>query len=132
MLKRSFNYFSMFVTGTFFCVLGFSFIFGRWTPWNWLYFTLIIGIGIVGVLRILNFLFNFRKLKHKLSQLLDVIVWISLIVLSLANAQLFYFIFPRLVGAWISLHAIVKVITIHIKIKDHLPGWIKSLFFFTW
>lgn len=129
MLKRSFNYFSMFVTGTFFCVLGFSFIFGRWTPWNWLYFTLIIGIGIVGVLRILNFLFNFRKLKHKLSQFLDVIVWISLIVLSLANAQLFYFIFPRLVGAWISLHAIVKVITIHIKIKDHLPGWIKSLFF---
>lgn len=129
MLKKSFNYFSMFVTGTFFCVLGFSFIFGRWTPWNWLYFTLIIGIGIVGLLRIVNFVFNFRKLNHRLSQFLDVIVWISLIILSLANAKLFYFIFPRLVGGWILLHAIVKVITIHIKIKDHLPGWIKSFIF---
>lgn len=129
MLKKHLNYFSMVITGLFFCILGFSFIFGRWTPWNWLYFTLVIGIGFVGLLRIVNFLFNFRKLNHRWMQFLDVIVWIVLIILSLSNARLFHFLFPRLVGGWILLHAIVKVITISIKIKDHLPGWLRSLIF---
>lgn len=129
MLKKHFNYFSMVITGLFFCVLGFSFIFGRLTPWNWLYFTLVIGISVVGCLRILNGILNFRKLKHRFQMFLDVIVWIILIILSLANAPLFHFLFPRIVGAWITLHAIVKIITIYIKIKDHLPGWIHSLIF---
>jgi len=129
MLKKQFNYASMFVTGLFFCVLGFSFIFETWSPWNWLYFTSIIGIAIVGLLRIMNFILNFRKMNHRFMQLLDVVVWIVLIILSLANGNLFYFLFPRLVGGWILLHAVVKTITITIKIKNHLPGWIPSLVF---
>ena len=122
MLKRHLNYASMFVGGVFFCVLGFSFIFTTWSLWNWLYLSVVIGIAVVGILRILNFIFNFSRLHHRLMQFLDVVVWIVLIILSLANAQLFYFIFPRLVGGWILLHALVKMITITIKIKDHLPG----------
>lgn len=129
MLKKHLNYASMFVTGLFFCVLGFSFIFGTWSPWNWLYATVVIGISIVGILRIFNFIFNFRKLNHRLMQFLDVIVWIALIIISLSNSRLFYFLFPRLVGGWILLHALVKAITITIKIKDHLPGWTHSLIF---
>lgn len=129
MLKRHLNYASMFVGGVFFCVLGFSFIFTTWSLWNWLYLSVVIGIAVVGILRILNFIFNFSRLHHRLMQFLDVVVWIVLIILSLANAQLFYFIFPRLVGGWILLHALVKMITITIKIKDHLPGWLHSLIF---
>lgn len=129
MLKKHFNYFSMVATGIFFCVLGFSFMLGKWTPWNWLYFTLLIGIGIAGFLRIINFLFNFRKLHHRFMQFLDVIIWVVLIILALANAPLFYFLFPRVVGCWILLHAIVKCITIYIKLKDHLPGWIHTFVF---
>lgn len=129
MLKRHFNYFSMIATGIFFCVLGFSFIFSKLTPWNWLYFTLIIGIGVAGFLRMINFIVNFRKMNHHFMQFLDVVFWIILIIMSLANASLFYFLFPRLIGCWILLHAIVKVITISIKMKDHLPGWIHSLVF---
>ena len=42
MLKKNFNYFTMFATGLFFCVLGFSFIFDSLAVWNWLYTTLVI------------------------------------------------------------------------------------------
>lgn len=129
MLKKHFNYFSMVVTGLFFFVLGFSFLFGKLTPWNWLYFTLVIGIAVVGILRILNFILNFRKMQHRLSQFLDVVIWIILFIISLSNVRVFYFILPRLVGAWISLHAFAKLVTVYIKIKDHLPGWIHSLVF---
>ena len=129
MLKKHLNYASMFVTGLFFCMLGFSFLFGSWTPWNWLYATVVIGITAVGILRIINFIFNFRKLTHRFMQFLDVMVWIVLIVWSLANAKMFYFVFPRLVGVWILLHALVKMISIAIKMKNHLPGWLHSLVF---
>lgn len=52
MLKKNFNYFTMFATGLFFCVLGFSFIFDSLAVWNWLYTTLVIGISVAGVIRI--------------------------------------------------------------------------------
>lgn len=129
MLKKHFNYFSMLSTGLFFFILGISFIFGKFSPWNWLYITLIIGVSIIGVLRIANFIMNFRRLKRRFSMFLDVILWIIGIILSLSNAPLFYFLFPRLVGGWISLHAIVKTIKIYIKIKDHLSGWMHSFIF---
>ncbi len=129
MLKRTFNYFSMAVTGLFFCILGISFLFETWTPWNWLYVTLIFGMMIAALLRILNFCFNFHKVERRLKQLSDVILWLFLFILALTNSDLFYFLFPRLIGGWILLHALVKLITITIKIKDHLPGWIHSLIF---
>lgn len=129
MLKQRFNYFSMFVTGLFFCVLGFSFLFGTWTPWNWLYFILIFGMIAVALLRILNFIFNFHQVERRFAQGMDVILWLVLIILASANSDLFYFLFPRLIGSWIMLHAVAKMVIITIKIKDHLPGWIHSLVF---
>ena len=129
MLRKTFNYFSMFVTGFFFCVLGFSFLFGTWSPWNWLYFTLIIGMIVVAILRVLNFCLNFHKVERRFGQFLDVMMWFLVIILALANSELFYFLFPRLIGSWILLHALVKTITITIKIKDHLPGWLHSFIF---
>ena len=129
MLKQRFNYFSMLITGIFFCVLGMSFLFEKWTPWNWLYFTLLIGISIVGALRILNFILNFHKLKHRFTQLVDVIFWIVLIIIAVINDKMFYAFFPRAVGIWIMLHALVKIIVLYIKISDHLSGWLRSLIF---
>lgn len=131
MLKQRFNYLSMFITGLFFCILGLSFLFETWSPWNWLYYALVIGISVVGVLRLLNFIFNFQKLNHRFTQLADVVFWISLIIGSLANSKMFYAFFPRAIGMWILLHAFVKIIVIYIKIKDHLSGWLHSLIFLT-
>ena len=71
MLKKNFNYFTMFATGLFFCVLGFSFIFDSLAVWNWLYTTLVIGISVTGVFRMFNMILNYRKLKHKGGQFLD-------------------------------------------------------------
>lgn len=129
MLKQQLNYLSMLITGIFFCILGLSFLFETWSPWNWLYDTLVIGVGIVGLLRILNFIFNYRKLNHRFTQLADVIFWIALIIGSLANADMFYAFFPRAVGLWILLHALVKIIVLYIKLTDHLSGWLHSLIF---
>lgn len=129
MLKKSFNYASMAITGLFFCVLGFSFIFGSLSPWNWLYYLLVIGISIVGCLRILNVILNFRKVPHRFSLFLDVITWLIAIIISIVNADLFHFLFPRLVGGWILLHAFAKTVTIYIKITDHLPGYLHSVIF---
>ena len=129
MLKQRFNYVSMLITGLFFSVLGCSFLFEKWSPWNWLYFTFVIGVSIVGTLRILNFALNFRKLNHRFREMTDVLFWIILLMISLANDRMFYALFPRAVGIWILLHAIVKIIVISIKIKDHLSGWLHSLIF---
>ena len=121
MLKKNFNYFTMFATGLFFCVLGFSFIFDSLAVWNWLYTTLVIGISVAGVIRIFNMILNYRKLKHKGGQFLDIIVWLIAIIISLAIPETFFAIFPRLIGCWILLHAIIKIIVFYIKIKDRLP-----------
>lgn len=129
MLKKTFNYFSMVVTGLFFCILGFSFLFETWSPWNWLYLTLIIGMMTAAILRLLNFCFNFHKVERRFNQFMDVVLWLFLTILALSNSELFHFLFPRLIGGWILLHALVKLITISIKIKDHLPGWLHSLIF---
>ena len=101
MLKKNFNYFTMFATGLFFCVLGFSFIFDSLAVWNWLYTTLVIGISVAGVIRIFNMILNYRKLKHKGGQFLDIIVWLIAIIISLAIPETFFAIFPRLIGCWI-------------------------------
>lgn len=129
MLKQQFNYFSMLITGIFFCILGMSFLYEKWTPWSWLYYTLLIGISVVGILRILNFILNFHKLKHRLTQLADVVFWLVLISIAVANDKMFYALFPRAVGVWITLHALVKIIVLYIKISDHLSGWLHSLVF---
>ena len=43
------------------------------------------------------------------------------ILLSLTIPQTFFVLLPRLIGCWILLHAIVKIIVFYIRIKDHLP-----------
>ena len=110
MLKKNFNYFTMFATGLFFCVLGFSFIFDSLAVWNWLYTTLVIGISVAGVFRMFNMILNYRKLKHKGGQFLDIVVWLIAIIISLTIPETFFAIFPRLIGCWILLHAIIKII----------------------
>lgn len=121
MLKKSFNYFTMLATGLFFCVLGESFIFHSLLVWNWLYLTFVIGIFLMGVIRICNIVLNYRKLSHKGGQYLDIVVWLMAILVSLLFPHSFFVILPRLIGCWILLHAIVKIIVFYIKIKDHLP-----------
>lgn len=127
MFKKNMNYFTMFVTGTFFCVLGFSFIFDSLTVWNWLYTTFVIGVALIGIIRLVNLIINFRKVDNRLNQLIDIIIWIISITISLSYPQTFFLMLPRLVGAWILLHAIVKIIVMWIKYHDHLTIPIHSI-----
>ena len=120
MLKKQFNYVTMALTGVFFCVLGCSFVVESLTVWNWLYTTLVIGISAVAILKLINLLINFRRIEKRFSQLLDIIIWCIAIIFSLALPRAFYSILPRIVGSWILLHAIVKIIALYIRIKDHL------------
>lgn len=129
MLKKNFNYFTMLATGIFFCVLGVSFIFDSMTVWNWLYNTFVFGVSAIGLIKLANLILNFRKLSHRLSQLIDVILWIIAISLSIAIPQTFFGILPRLIGGWIMLHAFVKIVVLYIKISDHLPIPIHSVLF---
>ncbi|WP_416326971.1 hypothetical protein [[Eubacterium] hominis] len=127
MFKKNINYVTMFATGAFFCVLGFSFIFDSLTVWNWLYTTFVIGVAAVGIIRLFNLIINFRKVDNRLNQLIDIIIWIIAISISLSYPSTFFSLLPRLVGAWILLHAIVKVIVLWIKQHDHLPIPIHSI-----
>lgn len=95
------NYFTMFATGTFFCVLGFSFIFDSIAVWNWLYTTFVIGVAIIGIIRLCNLIINFRKVDSRLHQTIDIIAWIIAVVISLSYPQTFFMMLPRFVGAWI-------------------------------
>ena len=82
MFKKNMNYFTMFATGTFFCVLGFSFIFDSIAVWNWLYTTFVIGVAIIGIIRLCNLIINFRKVDSRLHQTIDIIAWIIAVVIS--------------------------------------------------
>lgn len=132
MLKNTFNYFTMFITGLFFCVLGVSLIFHTLDTWDWLLNVFIIGTMTLIVMRIFNIVINFRKMKHISSQLFDLILWILLVLISLSYPSLFRSILPRLIGIWLFLHAVVKGIVLHIKRKDKLPGRLRVAFFFCW
>lgn len=127
MLKKHFNYFTMFISGAFFCVLGISFIFNTLTMWNWLYITLVAGIASIIIIKLCNLFLNFFKLNHRFSQLLDIILWSVVLIVSFAVPEYFYVILPRLVGGWILLHAIVKIIGLSIRINDHLPIQLHSV-----
>lgn len=129
MLKKQFNYFVMFSTGIFFFVIGCSLLFDRMTPWNWLYYTLVIGVIVVALFRFLNIMLNFTKMKRRFSQIVDIIAWIGIMIFSISEPWLFYFVFPIIMGFWILLHAIVKIIVLYIKMKDKLPGRMHSFIF---
>lgn len=120
MLKKRFNYVTMALTGIFFCVLGFSFIFDSLAVWNWLYTTFVIGISIIGILKLVNLFINFRRIERRFSQVMDIIIWSIAIIFSFAVPKAFFSILPRIIGCWILLHAIVKIIVLYIRIKDHL------------
>ena len=127
MFKKNMNYFTMFATGAFFCVLGFSFIFDSLTVWNWLYTTFVIGVAAVGIIRLFNLIVNFHKVDNRLNQLIDIIIWIITICISLLYPYTFFALLPRLVGAWIMLHAFIKIVVLWIKHHDHLPIPIHSV-----
>lgn len=129
MLKKNFNYFTMFATGFFFCVLGLSFIFDSLAVWNWLYFTFVIGVSIAGIIKLFNIIINYRRLSHKGMQFLDLLVWAIAVILSLTIPKTFFALLPRLIGCWILLHAIIKIIVFYIRIKDHLPFQVLKVFY---
>lgn len=132
MLQRRLNFLTMFLTGTFFTVLGISLILHRMEPWDWVYITFTFGMYSVAALRFLNLLVNFKKMKSRFMGLLDIVLWLVLGILSSASPNVFRAILPRIVGCWILLHAIVKAINLYIKIANHLPGRFRMiiLFFF--
>lgn len=129
MLKRTFNYFTMFTSGAFFCILGISFLFDTLTIWNWLYITLVAGIASVVVIKIFNIIISHKKIHNWLSQFLDIILWITVLIVSFVVPEYFYAILPRLVGAWIVIHAIVKIIVLSIRIHDKLSIQVHSVIY---
>ena len=129
MLKRRFNIATSLLSGLFFFVLGILFMTNELEIWNWVYITLVCGLLVMIVIRFFNIIVNYHKLTHRIMQFLDVVVWIVLTSFSLADPDLFYSLFPRIIGAWILLHGIVKVIVFSVKWRDQLPGKAQSFFF---
>ncbi|MDD6466800.1 MAG: hypothetical protein PUF50_01285 [Erysipelotrichaceae bacterium] len=128
MLKRSFNYLSMFAIGSFFIVLGCCFFLYTIQVWNWLYITLIVGISLTGILRIINVVWNYQTIQHRKKQVLDSALWAVLVVLSIFFPRTFAILLPRILGVWMLMHATVKLIVLYIKVKDHLPlDWMRGI-----
>lgn len=132
MLQKSFNFFTMFITGLFFTILGCSLILHRMEPWDWVYLTFSLGMYAIAGLRFINLIMSFKQLSNRLMGFLDILLWLVLGIISSANPYIFREVLPRIVGCWILLHTIVKAIVLYIKIENKLPGQIRSilLFFF--
>lgn len=129
MIQRNFNYVTMFITGLFFILLGSFFILDFMKTWNWVYRIFVIGISIIALMKLINFIINFRKFNNKSSQFGDIAIWITAILISIFVPTMFYAILPRLIGCWLLLHAVVKVIVFFIRLKDHLSIQIHSVVF---
>ena len=121
MFKTSFNYISVFISSLFFVGLGLGFCFYPSKTVSRVYVALICGILIIGILRVLNVIWNYRKVKNKMRQLMEMILWIIIIIVGLFVPNSFVFILPRLLGVWTLLYAFVKLVVLYIKIVDHLP-----------
>lgn len=132
MLQKRFNFMTMFLSGTFFTVLGVILILHRMEPWDWVYITFTCGMYGIAAIRCMNLIVGFKKLTNRFMCILDIALWLTLGILSSANPSIFRMVLPRIVGCWILLHAIVKAIILYIKIADHLPGRFRYiiLFFF--
>ena len=131
MFKKQFNYATLFCIGLFFCLLGIGFIVDVLTTWNWIYFIFIIGIALVSILKISNLVMNYKYHHDKLYQLLDIFFWSIILLCSLVKPHAFYYVIPKIIGAWIFIHALVKIFVIYIRIKDHLKlSVVKILFLF--
>ncbi|MEG1301157.1 MAG: hypothetical protein RSC93_10685 [Erysipelotrichaceae bacterium] len=126
MLKKQINYLTIVSTGLFFFVLGVCFFTNRLEIWNWLYLTLVFGLLVMVGIRLLNIIINFKKIEHRFSQIMDMILWIILLIFAWANPVLFTNIFPRIIGCWILLHAISKCFVLNVKRRDHLKGILTS------
>lgn len=129
MIQRNFNYITMFATGLFFILLGIFFILDFMTTWNWVYGIFVIGISIIALMKFVNLIINFNKLERRSNQIGDITVWIVAILISVYMPSMFYSTLPKLIGCWLLLHAVIKVIVLYIKTKDHLPIQIHSVIF---
>lgn len=129
MIKKRFNYITMALTSFCFLYFGASFIFDVLNTWNHMYRILFFVAIALGILKIINLIFNFKKAEKKVQQLTDIIMWIVMLIFGIMNPTLLYRLVPKFIGCWILLHAIVKLIVIYIKIKDHLTIHIYRIFF---
>lgn len=129
MIKKSFNFFTLFVTGMFFVLLGSFLILDYLTTWNWVYNTFIIGISIATLFKIINLILNYRKFDKHTDLIGDIIIWITAVIISITLPDMFYTILPRLIGCWILLHAFIKAVVLYIKIKDRLSIELHSVLF---
>lgn len=132
MLQKRFNFITMFLTGAFFIVLGWSLILHHMEPWDWVYMMFVFGMYGTAILRFLDLLINFSKLSHRFMKFMDIVFWLIIGLISSSGPHIFRAVMPRIVGCWIALHAVVKAIVLYIKIKDDLPGRLRLilLFFF--
>ena len=120
MLKNRFNYVTMALTSICFIYFGISFLSDALVTWNRMYGVLFFIALIMGVIKVINLLLNFRNADKKVLKFFDLCIWIITIVVAILNPKVFYHILPKIIGCWILLHAIVKLIVLYIKIKDHL------------
>lgn len=130
MLQKRFNFITMFATGLFFSVLGCMLILHRLQPWDWVYITFTIGMYAIALLRFLNLIVSFKKLPNRFMVFLDILLWLTLGIISSANPYVFRAVLPRIVGCWIGLHTIVKAIVLYIKIQNKLPGQFRYMVMF--
>ena len=129
MIKKRFNYITMALTSICFLYFGVSFIMDALNAWNHMYQIIFFVSIALGVIKILNLIFNFKKAERKIQQLADIILWVIMLVFGISNPKLLYRLVPTFIGCWILLHAIVKLIVIYIKIKDHLTIHVYRIFF---
>lgn len=130
MLQKQFNFITMFLSGAFFCTLGCMLILNRMGPWDWVYITFVIGMYAIAGLHFINLIINFKKLTKRIFLVLDILMWLTLGILSSYNPGIFNAVLPRLVGVWLLLHAVVKGIVIYIKKKNKLHGEMRYMIVF--
>ncbi|MEG2684691.1 MAG: hypothetical protein RR929_01370 [Erysipelotrichaceae bacterium] len=131
MFKKNFEYLTMITSGIFFTIFGFNFIFNSDRAIRWVHYAFVIGLLVISILGIINIIINKKITNHRFGKIFDGIIWLGLGILCLANELLFYKLLFLIMGLWIGLHAIVKIIVLYTKIKDRLPGKLSgSIFLF--
>lgn len=132
MFEENFNYFTKTLSGIIFIVIGFCFIFHQNITWNILNAIFMVGITIISILRIINVSISFSKIEKKAGYFGELFMWIMLLIICVNVPRIFILLLPRIIGIWIFIHAIVKLIVLWIKLRDHLTQIIKSFVLLVW
>lgn len=129
MLKKSLNTTSTILIGLTLIFVGYLFIHDYMFAISKTYQLYVFVLVLLTISSIIYVILT--KWTHKKFHLIVQVIFLCIVgIVGYNNRTLFFQVLPTMIGVWMLIQAIVKAISIHLMVKDQLPGLKRQVFFF--